>query len=99
VNDDGLSVGAATELALFTWSGREPIFHVSSPLGGWEGHGGRPQRHADYIDPHDLPRCWEGLELTVDVEAKAKELAVLRLMEDLGYRATWRRKKSANLRR
>jgi UV DNA damage repair endonuclease len=27
--------------------------------------------------------CWKNLDITVEVEAKAKELAVLKLMKDL----------------
>lgn len=78
---DGLSVEEATGLALETWD-REPLFHVSSPLDGWAG--ARPERHHDFIDPADFPACWLPLDLTVEVEAKAKELAVLRLGRDLG---------------
>jgi UV DNA damage endonuclease len=77
---DGLAVGEATELALATWD-REPLFHLSSPLGGWSGP--RPERHHDFIDPADFPRCWLDHDLTVEVEAKAKEVAVLRLMGEL----------------
>ena len=61
--------------------GREPYFHISSPKYGW--HGSSPKPHADYIDPADFPVCWKGKNITVDVEAKAKELAVLRLKKDL----------------
>jgi UV DNA damage endonuclease len=66
-----------------TWLqlGREPYFHVSSPKNGWQK--GNPKPHADYIDPADFPSCWRGKNITVDVEAKAKELAVLRLKKDL----------------
>jgi len=39
--------------------------------------------HADYIDLADFPDCWHELAMTVDVEAKAKELAVVRLMVEL----------------
>lgn len=77
---DGLSVQDATEAALTTWR-REPLFHISSPLAGWNG--ARPQRHHDYIDPADFPDCWRSLQLTIEVEAKAKELAVERLRRQL----------------
>ncbi|MGE4217210.1 MAG: UV DNA damage repair endonuclease UvsE [Fimbriimonadaceae bacterium] len=77
---DGLSVEAATEQARATWD-REPLFHVSSPLEGWDGP--KPERHHDYIAWEDFPRSWLGWPLTVDVEAKAKELAVARLRSAL----------------
>lgn len=73
---DGYSVANATELALATWN-REPLFHLSSPRDGWRKP--QPNRHHDYIRPRDFPRQWLHLDLTVEVEAKAKELAVLRL--------------------
>ena len=72
---DGLSIDEATELALGTWNGREPYAHLSSPRGGWNGPNLRA--HADYIDPADFPDAWRGRTLTIDVEAKAKERAVL----------------------
>jgi len=81
-NPDGLTVAEATEQAAVTWRGREQYCHISSPRNGWKT--GNPKPHADYIDPADFPDCWLGREMTVDVEAKAKELAVVRLMEDLG---------------
>jgi UV DNA damage endonuclease len=82
-NPDGLSVVQATALAEKSWQavGREPYCHISSPRSGWQG--GDPKPHADYIDPSDFPVCWLGREMTVDVEAKAKELAVLLLMAEL----------------
>jgi UV DNA damage endonuclease len=89
-NPDGLSEEAATEAALKTWQalGREPHFHLSSPRAGWQRDDRRP--HADYIEPDDFPVCWRGLTCTIDVEAKAKELAVLQL-------ATALRKKGCKL--
>lgn len=83
-NPDGLTVEEATSLAAATWhrKGREPWFHLSSPRNGWAG--ADPKPHADYIDPADVPVCWLELDCTVDIEAKAKELAVLRLRGDLG---------------
>jgi len=82
-NPDDLTVEEATRLVRDVWQrfGREPWFHVSSPKNGWTGTACRP--HADYIDPRDFPDCWKNGHATVDVEAKAKELAVLRLMADL----------------
>ena len=77
---DGSSVEATTELAVGTWS-REPLFHLSSPKYGWNS--GKPGNHHDYIDADDFPACWTNLDITVEVEAKAKELAVLKLKQDL----------------
>jgi len=77
---DGLSVESASELALTTWN-REPVFHVSSPINGWNGE--TVHKHHDFIDPKDVPECWRNLNVTVEVEAKAKELAVLELKKHL----------------
>ena len=77
---DGLSIADATAEARRTWN-REPLFHLSSPIAGWEGPD--PRRHHDYVDPRDFPAEWLGWDLTVEVEAKAKELAVNRLRTEL----------------
>jgi len=77
---DGLSVEEATSRALKTWD-REPLFHISSPREGWGGK--NPQWHHDYINIKDFPRCWRGLDITIEVEAKAKELAVKKLWGQL----------------
>ena len=81
---DGLSEEQVTKNVVELWQslGREPYFHISSPKKGWQN--GSPKPHADYIDPADFPACWHSLTATVDVEAKAKELAVLQLRKDLG---------------
>ena len=78
---DGLSVSEASEVAFATWGDREPYAHISSPRDGWQGS--NPRAHADYIDPADFPTLWLDRTLTVDVEAKAKERAVLALKEAL----------------
>lgn len=90
-NPDGLDVREATEQAVATWD-REPLFHISSPIAGWKGP--RPQQHHDFIDVRDFPLCWMDRTLTVEVEAKAKELAVLRLQQALRRRATRLRKRA-----
>jgi UV DNA damage endonuclease len=82
-NPDDLSVEEATTEALATWH-REPLFHISSPLEGWKGP--KPRRHHDFISMRDFPQCWNGLTITVEVEAKAKEVAVLKLMKQLNER-------------
>ncbi len=76
---DGLSEPAVTARALSTWD-REPLVHLSSPRSTAPGRRGP---HHDFIRPGDFPRAWRGLDLTVEVEAKAKELAVLRLRRRL----------------
>lgn len=82
-NSDGLSETEATRLAGETWqtAGREQYCHISSPKNGWGGSA--LKSHADYIDRADYPDCWRERTMTVDVEAKAKELAVVRLMREL----------------
>ena len=77
---DGNSVERTTAAALSTW-GREPLFHISSPLNS--GKTGPCRPHHDFIDPKDFPDCWRDLDLTVEVEAKAKELAIKKLMAEL----------------
>ncbi|OKY73729.1 MAG: UV damage repair endonuclease UvsE [Desulfobulbaceae bacterium DB1] len=82
-NNDGLSEEEATRRTIQTWEhvGREPYFHLSSPRNGWRH--ANPLPHADYIDLADFPPCWHGLTGTIDVEAKAKELAVIALQQAL----------------
>jgi UV DNA damage endonuclease len=77
-NGDRLTVEEATDKAAETWGGREPYNHISSPRDGWGAANERP--HADYIDPSDFPEAWRGRRMTVDVEAKAKERALVKLM-------------------
>ena len=87
-NPDGLSVEQATRKALATWD-REPMFHISSPIEGWDGP--KPERHHDSIDVTDFPNCWRRKKITVEVEAKAKELAVLKLKNELEQQRTPKR--------
>lgn len=77
---DALDVQQATDAALATWR-REPLFHLSSALHkkGLEPCG----PHHDFIDPADFPCAWRHLTLTVEIEAKAKEVAIFELMQAL----------------
>jgi len=80
-NPDGVSEEKTTEFAMDTWN-REPLFHVSSPINGWERKDIR--MHHDFVNPKDVPVSWLDLDITIEVEAKAKELAVLQLKQDMG---------------
>ena len=79
-NPDGLIIEQATNKALATWN-REPMFHLSSPIEGWDGP--KPERHHDFIDVADFPACWRRKKITVEVEAKAKEVADVKLLGEL----------------
>lgn len=77
---DSLDEYEATEFAIASWVNREPYFHLSSPRAGWDNGDARP--HHDIIEPTDWPDAWSALwearvPFTVDIEAKAKERAVL----------------------
>ena len=80
---DGLSITEASEMAIKTWNGREPLFHLSSPKETWSGK--NPRSHHDFIDLTDFPLEWLEMKemFTIDIEAKAKELAIKRLRGDL----------------
>jgi UV DNA damage endonuclease len=78
---DGLSIAEATAQAAATWGQREPYNHISSPRDGWASPNPRP--HAEYVNPADFPDAWRGRPMTVDVEAKGKERAVVALRDAL----------------
>ncbi len=80
---DGMSEQEATKKALAIWN-REPLFHISSPIEGWNGS--HPERHHDFIDVKDVPESWRRKKITVEVEAKAKEVAVKKLLTELRER-------------
>ena len=80
VLSDDIIIEECTNRAIQTWN-REPLFHISSPINGW-GEDNEYQHH-DYININDFPACWRDKKITVEVEAKAKELAVQRLITEL----------------
>lgn len=77
---DNVSIGTVTQRAIATWD-REPLFHISSPAGGWTARD--PRVHDEFVELGDFPDEWRDLRITVEVEARAKEVAVLRLAEEL----------------
>ena len=83
-NPGTLGVADASDRAAATWGECEPHFHISSPRAGWSG--GDPRPHADYVAVEDFPDAWRDRALTVDVEAKAKERAVIAIKAELGSR-------------
>jgi UV DNA damage endonuclease len=82
-NPDGIPAREALRLALGTWPrGVVPKVHYSSPKTTL------PDRaHADSVDPHEFGRFLRevvrGATLDVMLEAKAKDLALLRLRDEL----------------
>jgi UV DNA damage endonuclease len=76
---DGLTIKEAAELAAGTWpDGITPLFHYSESKNINENVQGNPRAHADYV----FSRIDDfGLTLDVDLEAKAKELALFKYRE------------------
>jgi UV DNA damage endonuclease len=98
-NPEALSVRTALDLCLASWPTEQiPKVHFSSPRTEWlvesESPSGTPRlrrtrwsRHSDYINPFefiDFMAIAEGLRpFDVMLEARARDLAVVRLREDL----------------
>jgi UV DNA damage endonuclease len=93
---DGIPDREALELALTSWpQGVRAKMHYSSPRTAIEERKGRrvlpPLRaHADMVDPigfeHFLVETARGLDVDVMLEAKGKDLGLLRLREQLAAR-------------
>lgn len=96
LNPGDLPMGAAVRAAFATWAeNRTPKLHFSSPrLDGREVGRGKQTRmqapllrqHADYVDPWtfaEFLRDLKDLRFDVMLEAKAKDLALLKLRADL----------------
>jgi len=77
-NPDEMSINEASVKAYRTWN-REPVFHISSAK-----NDSLQKSHSDYIKTEDFPTIWKKMApLTVEVEAKSKELAVLDLIKKI----------------
>jgi len=76
---DGLTTQEAAELAAGTWPDNiTPLFHYSESKNLNENVQGNPRAHADYV----FSRIDDfGLTLDIDLEAKAKELALFKYRE------------------
>tara|TARA_R110002020_G_scaffold42164_13_gene123892 strand:+ start:1388 stop:2326 length:939 start_codon:yes stop_codon:yes gene_type:complete len=78
-NDGGLSEQQALELAMSTWGDIVPVVHYSESRSiEQEDNKIRPQAHSDYV--YDYIDTY-GNKVDIMVEAKAKELAVLKYKE------------------
>lgn len=79
-NDGGLSEKDALELAMITWGNIVPIVHYSESKALHEENSRiRPQAHSDYING---PINTYGKVVDVMVEAKAKDLAILKYLKN-----------------
>jgi len=72
-HSDGLSSEHAARLAASTWNRHTPLFHYSESKQVNENVTCNPRAHSDYVFGK-IPDF--GLKLDIDLEAKAKELAV-----------------------
>lgn len=74
-------------LARETWKGKNwQRIHISSPKNGFDNVKDS-RAHADYIELKDIPNfLWNYDDLIIDVEAKYKELAVLKLYGEIKNR-------------
>ena len=79
-NDGGLTEREAFELAMTTWQYHDvrPLFHYSSCRRTFENAEAKAQAHADFI--YEKINDY-GHSVDIEVEAKAKEVAVLRYKE------------------
>ena len=77
----GLSEQEAFELAMSTWHHHnvKPLFHYSSCRRTFEDPGSKAQAHADFI--YEKINDY-GHAVDIEVEAKAKEVAVLKYLEE-----------------
>lgn len=76
---NGLTAEQAAQLAATTWHGHVPVQHYSSAKSLYEDSTVIDRSHADYLY-EQIPTY--GLTVDVEVEAKAKDLAILKYREN-----------------
>lgn len=80
-NDGGLTEEQALKLAASTWEPLIPLVHYSSCRTTFEDRESIPRAHANYI--YEKINTY-GLDLSIEIEAKSKDLAVLKYRRDNG---------------
>lgn len=99
-NNDGEKIEDLLEDILNTWKGQyfPPKLHFSSPR-----EGVKDRKHSDYINPQDFINFLDiakeiGKDFDVMLEAKMKDLAVLKLVMDIkNLRPEWKWKDKSTL--
>jgi UV DNA damage endonuclease len=77
-NNNGLSIRASLDMAEATWRGVKPVVHYSESRSEEQGIDCKPQAHSDFVvGPIDL----YGVDVDVMIEAKQKEMAVKRHLQ------------------
>lgn len=88
-NDASLTMVEAIDMANSTWNGHKPLQHISNSEPGTEG-GGFTERRKHSYHIHYIPEAQlEVIKLDtvdVEVEAKGKNLAVLKMREQFGIK-------------
>jgi len=81
-----LSEKEALHLAASTWDDIRPVTHYSESASTREGRDAIPQAHSNFVD--GPVNDW-GLDIDCVVEAKAKELAALQLINGVSYESKY----------
>lgn len=87
--NDGLSIDDALKISMSTWDKFKPLTHLSNTEPGFEnGSFNERRKHSNYIK--NIPGLQQELNdsgiIDIDFEAKMKQLAIFRAVEDLGVK-------------
>lgn len=87
--DDNIYHSLEAIISTYNHSIATPLFHISSPINGWNGNFKEHCSHSDYIHIDDYPLELENLmkiksqDYRLDIEAKAKNEAIFTLQKEL----------------